>query len=237
MTGPFLSALEPWLAAAGWSALTIAFYLLARRIYRRWPRWWLMPLAVAPALLIVVVLLLHQSYGAYIHGTGWLVMMLGPVTVAFAVPIYEQRGLIRSHWPVLAVGMGVGSATAIAVSWGMASLLGLDDTLRLSLLPRSISTPFAMEVSADIGGVPDLTALFVVMTGVLGAALGDVILAWLPLRSALSRGAFLGVGAHGAGTARAHQIGQTEGTIAGLVMVLVGLLNVLLAPALAWMVN
>ncbi|WP_118138432.1 LrgB family protein [Oceanicella sp. SM1341] len=232
-----LSSLDPWAAVAGWSAVTIGFYLVSRQVYRRWPRWWLMPLAVTPALVMLVVLALHETYRDYIGGTGWMIMMLGPATVAFAVPIWEQRALIRSHWPVLALGMVAGSATAIGVSWGMASLLGLDDTLRLSLLPRSISTPFAMEVSADIGGVPDLTAVFVVMTGVLGAALGDLVIAWLPLRSALARGAFLGVGAHGAGTARAHQLGATEGSVAGLVMVLVGLLNVALAPVLAWAVH
>src|SRR5690606_5346239 len=102
-----------------------------------------------------------------------------------------------------------------------------------SLLPRSISTPFAMEVSGEIGGIPQLTAIFVVLTGVLGAALGDIVLAWLPLRSALARGALLGVGAHGAGTAKAHMIGREEGSIAGLVMVLVGLMNILVAPVLA----
>jgi putative effector of murein hydrolase len=112
-------------------------------------------------------------------------------------------------------------------------MLGLGDVLRLSLLPRSISTPFALAVSEDIGGVPDLTAVFVVLTGVLGAALGDLVLFVLPIRSSLARGALLGASAHGAGAAKAHEIGREEGTIAGLVMVLVGLLNVLTAPLLA----
>lgn len=224
--GPFGQALF-------WSILTIVFYLVAKRLYRRWPRWWLMPLAVTPALLIVVVLSLHESYRDYIRGTGWLVTLLGPATVAFAVPIYEQRAMIRRHWPVLAAGMLIGTATAMLSSWGLATLLGLDGSLRLSLLPRSISTPFAMTVSGDIGGIPDLTAVFVVLTGVLGAVLGEFLLAWLPIRSSLARGALFGLGAHGAGTAKAHEIGREEGSVAGLVMVLVGLLNVLAAPLLA----
>jgi putative effector of murein hydrolase len=127
----------------------------------------------------------------------------------------------------------VGSVTAIGSAWTLASLLGLDGSLRLSLLPRSVSTPFAMIVSGDIGGTPDLTAVFVVITGVIGAALGDLLLSWLPLRSVLARGALYGMGAHGAGVAQAHRIGREEGSIAGLTMVLVGLLNVLMAPALA----
>jgi putative effector of murein hydrolase len=90
-----------------------------------------------------------------------------------------------------------------------------------------------MQVSGEIGGIPDLTAIFVVLTGVFGAVIGEFLLARMNLRSALARGALFGVGAHGAGTAKAHQIGQVEGAVSGLVMVLVGLLNVLAAPALA----
>jgi putative effector of murein hydrolase len=115
----------------------------------------------------------------------------------------------------------------------MARLFDLNDVLRLSLLPRSISTPFAMTISGDIGGIPDLTALFVVVTGVTGAAVGDILLKVLPVHTALARGALFGMGAHGAGVARASQIGAEEGSIAGLVMVLVGLVNVLAAPLLA----
>ncbi len=220
-------------AALLWSAATIGFYILTRALHRRWPRWWLMPLGLAPALIILLVVALHASYRDYIRGAGWLLAMLGPVTVAFAVPIWEQRALIRRHWPVLLAGMVAGSATAILTGWLLSSLLGLDGVLRLSLLPRSISTPFAMEVSQDIGGTPDLTAIFVVITGLLGAAIGDGMLSWLPIRSAMARGALFGMAAHGMGTAKAHAMGREEGTIAGLVMVLVGLLNVLVAPLLA----
>jgi predicted murein hydrolase (TIGR00659 family) len=228
---PFLS--DPRAAALFWSAATVGLYLAAKRLYRRWPRWWLMPLAVTPALLIIAVLVLHGSYRDYIRGTHWLVALLGPATVAFAVPIYEQRALIRRHWPVLAIGVLAGSATAMGSSWALATVLGLDGTLRLSLLPRSMSTPFAMEVAGHIGGVPELTAVFVVLTGLLGAVLGEVALARFPIRSTLVRGALLGMGAHGAGTAKAHEMGREEGSIAGLVMVLVGLFNVLMAPLLA----
>lgn len=191
------------------------------------------PLALTPALLITAILALHGSYRDYIRGTGWLISLLGPATVAFAVPIYEHRALIRRHWPVLAIGVLAGSTTAIATGWALATVLGLSEALRLSLLPRSISTPFAMEVSGNIGGVPDLTAIFVVLTGASGAVLGEFMVAWLKLRSALARGALLGIGASGAGAAKAQEIGREEGSVAGLVMVLVGLLNVLAAPVLA----
>ncbi len=216
-----------------WSAATIAFYQLGKAIHRHRPYWWTAPLVVTPAQLLAIALAFHTSYRDYFSGAHWLVVLLGPATVAFAIPIYEQRAVVRRHWPVLLAGALVGSCAAIASAWALASLMGLSGSLRLSLLPRSVSTPFAMAVSGDIGGAPDLTAVFVVFTGVFGAALGETMLRWLPLRSALARGAMLGMGAHGVGVAKALQIGRDEGSIAGLVMVLVGLLNVLAAPLLA----
>ncbi|TMV35940.1 LrgB family protein, partial [Thioclava sp. BHET1] len=138
---------------------------------------------------------------------------------------------------VLAVGSLAGTLTAVGTSWLLATLFGLDGAMRLSLLPRSISTPFAMQVSSDIGGLPNLTAVFVVITGVFGAAVGDGLMKWLPLRSPLARGALLGVGAHGAGTAKANEIGSEEGSVAGLLMVLVGLLNVAVATGISMVLH
>lgn len=216
-----------------WSACTIALYQLSRWLHRRRRTWWTSPLLVGPLLLILVALAFHVTYRQYIAGTHWLIVLFAPATVAFAIPIYEQRSLIRRHWPLLAVGALAGSVTAVASSWALANLLGLNDSLRLSLLPRSLSTPFALVVSGEIGGTPPLTAMFVLITGILGAILGEGLLNYLPLRSTLARGALFGMGAHAFGTAKAHQINSEVGAIAGLVMILVGLLNVLAAPLLA----
>lgn len=216
-----------------WAVSTIAFYLLSKELDRGRSRWWSSPLLVAPVLLIFAALALHATYRDYLRGTHWLVGMLAPATVSFAIPIYEQRAMIRRQWPLLAVGVLVGSATSMLSSWGLSRAFHLDDAITLSLIPRSLSTPFAMIVSGDIGGVPSLTAVFVVITGVVGAAIGEGILACLPLRSSLARGALFGMGAHGAGTAKAHQVDPEMGAAAGLVMVMVGLCNVLAAPLLA----
>ena len=216
-----------------WSAATIAVYALAKRLHGRLGSWWSSPLLTAPAVLLLIVTSLHVRYGDYIRGTHWLVALLAPATVAFAVPIYEQRAVILRYWPLLGIGIVVGSLTAFGSSWLLANWLGFDPQLRLSLLPRSMSTPFAMTVSGDIGGAPNLTAIFVLITGILGAAIGEALLAILPLRSNLARGALFGMGAHGAGTAKALQINPEIGSVAGLVMIFVGLANVLAAPFIA----
>jgi len=216
-----------------WPLATIAVYLLAKAAHRRYGAWWAAPLLLAPVLLLGLALAAGTDYRSYMRGSHFLLLMLGPATVAFALPIYERRALIARHWKVLTIGVLAGSGMAMASAWLLATWLHLSPSLRLSLMPRSITTPFAIAVSGDLGGVPDLTAVFVIMTGVFGAATGGLLLRWLPLRSSVARGALFGMGAHGAGVARALTIGDEEGSIAGLVMVLAGLLNVTAAPLLA----
>nr|WP_277346301.1 LrgB family protein [Solimonas marina] len=214
-------------------AVTVGSYYLLKPVYARLPRWWTSPLLTVPIVLLVLGLIIGNNYDAYIRDTHWLLMMLGPATVAFALPVFRYRQLIRRNWLALTVGVIGGCAIAMTTSWLLASLFGLDEDIRRSLVARSITTPLAMVVSADVGGVPELTALFVVVTGIAGAALGEILLAILPLRSALARGTLFGVGAHGAGTAKAFTVGTEEGTIASLAMVLAGLLCVLSAPLIS----
>lgn len=220
------------LPGVAWSLVTLLVFQAARLLHRRWPRQWLAPILVTPVVVGFFILATRTGYATYIAGTGWLVWMLGPAIVAFAVPVWQQRALVREFWPVLLVAMVAGSIAAIASSWLLARLLGLDEELMLSLLPRSISTPFAMEMSAELGGIPGLTAVFVVITGLFGALAGDLMLARIGARTALARGAAYGVAAHAIGTARALQSSEKEGAIAGLSMVLTGVFNVLAAPLL-----
>ena len=159
-----------------WLALTLLAYLGSRWLYRRTGRYLLSPLILVPVLLLAVAVPLNTAYAEYSRDTHWLMSVLGPVTVAFAVPIWQQRALLVRHWPALTLGMLVGSTASIASSWGLAHLLSLDNAVSLSLVPRSITTPFAMPLARDLGGVPELTAVFVLFTGVLGAMFGGVLL-------------------------------------------------------------
>jgi len=223
---------ELLLQAPFWSIVTIGLYVLTKKLYQWRPCFLTSPIVVAPLLLILTTSALHVTYRQYINSTHWLVTMLAPATVAFAIPIYEERTLIRQHWLILIIGGLVGSAIAMLSTWGLANLLGLSNSLRLSLLPRSVTTPFAIIISNKIGGMPELTAVFVLITGVLGVLIGEILLNVLPLQSALSQGGLLGMGAHAVGTVKGHQIGHEVGAVAGLIMVLVGIINVLTAPLL-----
>ena len=219
-----------------WLALTLVAYGFSRWIYRRTGRYLLSPLILVPALLLAVAVPLNTAYAEYATDTHWLMLVLGPVTVAFAVPIWQQRKLLARHWLALLLGMLAGSVASIGSSYWLAKVLALDTSLTLSLVPRSITTPFAMPVAQSLGGVPELTAVFVMFTGVFGAMMGGILLKWLPLRSSLARGALFAVGAHGAGVSRAREVGSEEGSVAGLVMVLTGILNLLAAPLLMLMI-
>ncbi|KAF1052268.1 MAG: Inner membrane protein YohK [Stenotrophomonas maltophilia] len=219
--------------AVFWLAVTLAGYLFSRLLYRRVHWYGFSPIVFVPVLLFAIAVPMHAQYADYARDTHWLVALLGPATVAFAIPIWQQRALLARHWPALLVGMCVGSLMAVGSSWALAHALALDGQVALSLVPRSITTPFAMEMSHDLGGVPELTAAFVMITGVFGALIGGVLMKCLKLRSTLARGALLGVGAHGAGTSRAYEFGGEEGSAAGLLMVMTGLFNLLLAPLVA----
>jgi putative effector of murein hydrolase len=231
------SNLVPIAVALIWAAVTLGIYAASRRLHRRFAAWWSSPLLITWTACLFLLIASDTSYEDYLSGTNWLIALLGPTTVAFAVPIYEQRALIRRHGAVLLVGVVVGSALSIACSWLLASLLHLSPELRASLLPRSITTPLAMMASTNIGGVPELTAVFTAITGLFGAAIGAPLLDWLRIESGLAKSALLAMGAHGAGVSRAYQIGSAEGSVASVVMVLAGLTNVILASLAGLILN
>lgn len=229
--------LHDWAAAGtalAWSAVTLALYFLIKQIYKRYPRWWTAPLIATPLALIGVLFCTGTDYAHYIAGTHWLVALMAPATVGFALPIYAQRHIMRRYWRTLGIGMLSGTALSLLSAWFLATWFGVEGSLRLSLLPRSVSTPFAMTMSGSIGGAPELTALFVILTGLWGAIFGEMILFTRPFTSPLARGASFGIGAHILGSNKAHEIDRDLGAIAALVMVLTGIFNVLIAPLVVW---
>ncbi|QHM72739.1 LrgB family protein [Mixta intestinalis] len=212
---------------------TLCIYFLNKRLYRRWRKLVLMPLVLTPLVLVVMLLFAHISWQDYIGESHWLIWLLGPATLAFAVPVYENLAIIRRHWMSLTAGVITATLVAVCSSVWLARLLSLPEVIQRSLAVRSITTPFALAAASQVGGQPDLVALFVVITGVFGMAVGDVLFLRLAVKEGIAKGAGLGAASHGAGTARAYEIGQQEGVVSSLVMMLSGVLTVVAAPLIS----
>ena len=210
---------------------TVACYGINKRLYRKHPHPLLMPIVATPMVLIGLSLLTHVSYPQYIAQTHWLVWLLGPTTVAFALPLHENRALLRKHWMSIATGVLVASVVSISTTIAFAEAFGLSEALQKGLAVRSITTPFAIEAEKVLGGPTDLAALFVLLTGVSAMLLGETVLRILPsIRSKLATGASWGGAAHGSGVARARLSGEVQAVMASLVRMIAGALNVMAAP-------
>ncbi|MYN39136.1 LrgB family protein [Duganella sp. FT109W] len=212
--------------------LTLGLFYANQALHKRYPRIWLTPAIATSAVLIAVVQLSSTPFPVYFGDTHWLSWLLGPATVAFALPIYQYRELVKEHWLALSLGSLAGIAASLGSTLLLDRLLGLHGSMAQSLLARSVSTPFALEATRHLGGSAQLTGVFVIITGLFGILLGQVLLARLPLRMRIARGAPYGAAAHGFGLSKARAIGPQEGAVASLTMIFSGVLMVLLAPLL-----
>ena len=210
--------------------VALALYLANKRLYRRFHRLPLMPLVFTPILLVLILVFGHISYQNYMGEAHWLLWLLGPATIAFAVPVYDNLAVIKRHWMSLTAGVTTAVVVAVTSSVWLARLFTLPDEIQRSLAVRSITTPFALAAAKPIGGQPELVALFVVITGVFGMAVGDALFMRLAIREGMAKGAGFGAASHGAGTARSYELGPQEGVVASLVMMLSGVVMVLAAP-------
>lgn len=191
------------------------------------------PVLLAVALLVSVLTLSGTDYLTYFDGAQFVHFLLGPATVALAIPLYAQIRRVRAlALPVLAA-LVAGSVTAIVSAVAVGKLLGASAPTLLSLAPKSVTTPIAMGVAERIGGIPSLTAVLVIATGVLGAVGARYLFDAMKIREPAARGLAIGVAAHGIGTARAFQVSEEAGVFAALAMGLNGVLTALLVPPLA----
>ena len=217
--------------------MTLIAYGIAYRVYL-WGKSnpLLNPVVTAVLLLITLLVLTDTSYQDYFEGGQFVHFLLGPATVALAIPLYRQVGKLKALWlPVLVallVGVTVGGVSAEGIAW----LLGADAQILLSLAPKSVTAPVAMGIAERIGGIPSLTAVLVVMTGVVGAVFGTKWFDLLRIRDDSVRGIAMGVAAHGIGTARAFQVSAEMGAFAGLAMALSAFTASVILPWLVgWM--
>lgn len=217
-----------------WLVATLAAYSIGLLLHHRAGGSPLVnPVAVAVALLVAVLLATGTPYPAYFDGAQFVHFLLGPATVALAVPLYRNLPHVSRSLLPMVVALAAGSVTAVVSAVGMAWALGGTPEILASLAPKSVTTPIAMGIAQRIGGLPSLTAVLVILTGIIGAMSATPLLDVLKVRDPMARGFAVGVAAHGIGTARAFQVNQLAGTFAGIAMGLNGLATALLVPLLA----
>lgn len=188
------------------------------------------PVLIAVALLALLLEGTGTPYETYFGGAQFVHFLLGPATVCLSVPILANFGHVRrTAIPILAA-LVAGSVTAMVSALGIARVLGVRGGTLMSLAPKSATAPVAIGVSDALGGSPTLTAVLVILTGIIGAVVATPLLNFLGIRDWRARGFAVGVAAHGIGTARAFQVNETAGAFAGLGMGLNAVLTALIAP-------
>jgi len=216
-----------------WLTATLAAYLIGFTLFERLRRNPVVqPVAVAVAILVVVLLASGTDYDTYFDGAQFVHFLLGPATVALAVPLYAQAKRVKRSLLPMAAALLAGSFTAAASALAIALMLGASRESILSLAPKSVTTPVAMGIAEKIGGLPSLTAVLVILTGIVGAMTATPLLNLLGLKDHAARGFAVGVASHGIGTARAFQVSELAGAFAGIAMGLNALATAIIVPLL-----
>ncbi|PRD66533.1 LrgB family protein [Malikia granosa] len=216
-----------------WLTLTLLAYQFGLWLQRRLRGHALAnPVLVAVALLSALLLLTGTPYASYMQGGGLIHFLLGPATVALAIPLHANWPRLKRMAAPLLIVLLVASLVAAVSAWGLGAWLGAGPESRLSLAIKSITTPIAMAVTERLGGLPALTAVLVIVTGIVGGLCAEALYRRLRIDDDAVRGFALGLAAHGLGTARAFQFSEQAGAFAALGMGLNGLLT---SFALPWL--
>ncbi|MBS0369910.1 MAG: LrgB family protein [Proteobacteria bacterium] len=214
-----------------WLTLTLAVYLLALALHRKAKGHPVVnPVLVSVSILVVLLLVTGTPYQRYFDGAQFVHFLLGPTTVALAVPLHAQLKRLLAMGGPLLIALVVGSLTAGLSAYAIGALLGASTPTVISLAPKSVTTPIAMGVAERLGGLASLTAVFVILTGIFGAIFADGILRRLGVKDDASIGFALGLASHGIGTARAFQLSEQTGAFAALAMGLNGLFTAITLP-------
>ena len=188
------------------------------------------PVLIAVILLASLLWITGTSYATYFEGAQFVHFLLGPATVALAIPLWQQRHAVRRAFVPICAALLAGSVTAVLSALAIGHALGLSPQLLATLAPKSTTAPVALGISQSLGGSPTLTAVLVILTGMIGAIVVTPLMNALRIRDWRARGFAVGVAAHGIGTARAFQVNPQAGAFAGIGMALNAMLTALLAP-------
>ena len=210
--------------------LTIAAYAVALALHRRWR--WVPPLVAACIPLMALLVVAHVPFAEYNRGGALLSWWLGPATVGLAVPMFRHGRALRSSLGRLALMVLAGSVVGMASAWLTASLLGAPHAVAMAAVPKSVTTPIAVEVSRELGGVPEITIALVLLAGILGASFGVPILRLAGVRDDRAIGVAIGASSHGVGTASLVRRSEMQASVSSWAMAASGVFTSLLAALL-----
>lgn len=217
-----------------WLCLTLLAYQIGIWVYQKSGYLTLLsPFVIAVAILLAILFGTHTQYETFFAGAQFVHFLLGPATVALAVPLFDQRLRLAKLWAPLLIGVVVGCVVGVISTVLLGALLGASFESIMSMAPKSVTTPIAMGISEKMGGIPEFTAGIVVLTGIVGSLLATPIFKLCQIKKDYVKGFSLGVAAHGMGTSRAFQISDKAGAFSGLAMGLAGIITAFAAPMIA----
>lgn len=217
-----------------WLCLTLLAYQIGIWVYQKSGYITLLsPFVIAVAILLAILFGTHTQYETFFAGAQFVLFLLGPATVALAVPLFDQRLRLAKLWAPLLIGVVVGCVVGVISTVLLGALLGASFESIMSMAPKSVTTPIAMGISEKMGGIPEFTAGIVVLTGIVGSLLATPIFKLCKIKKDYVKGFSLGVAAHGMGTSRAFQISDKAGAFSGLAMGLAGIITAFAAPMIA----
>ncbi len=211
--------------------ITLAAYQLGYILYVKSNRNPLVnPVAVSVLLVVLCTWLIDMSYEKYFEGAQFVHFLLGTATVALAVPIYRGLNDLKGKSLAITLALTIGSAVSIASAVAIAKLMGAGETIVGSMIAKSVTAPIGMGIAERINVSPTLTAVFAVITGMLGASIAPYVLNMLKIKPWWMRGTAIGVGAHGLGISRAFSVNEEAGIYASMAMGLNGVLSAIILP-------
>ncbi|WP_290722657.1 LrgB family protein [Fibrobacter sp. UBA2449] len=188
------------------------------------------PLLIGNILIVGFLLITGISLESYNVGGDYISVMLSPATVVLAIPLYRQISKLRQFWKPILAGIFAGSLTSIACVILFSKLLGLSNTLMLSLLPKSVTIPMGSVISAQIGGIPSVTIIAITVTGITGAVAAPAVCRFCHIKHKVAQGIAIGTASHALGTTRAMEMGEVQGAMSSLAIGIAGLFTAVVAP-------
>lgn len=207
--------------------LTVLCYTIARLLNKKFQSALLNPVLVAMLMIMFLILLTPLEYENYQKGASYIGKSLGPVVVLLAIPLYKHRFSIKRYFIPIILGVFINILSSVLMIVGLSYIFELEEVMMMTLIPKSITTPMAMEVSQMLQGMPDITVVVVIVTGILGAVVAPFIMR-LGIRKNIAKGIAIGASSHGIGTAKAMEMDDEVGAMSSLAMGLAGIVFVLL---------